>query len=132
MSCSWLRWTGFLLLCYRLLCFYSKALFSMLLTNVLQRCCSHLFITCWKPLILLSNKTEKHNISIENSSNEIKGPQFLCCDYVGCLYILCALATAYTVCASNIKFEPWCLYVSYSHFPLYIEATTSLIMTNNI
>ena len=46
-------------------------------------------------------------VSIENSSCKIKVFQFLCCDYV-CDYVS-GIATAYTVCASKLKFALECL-----------------------
>ena len=68
------------------------------------------FDSNWKQSILLPNKTVKQYTLIENDISKIKVPQFLYCDYV-CMFVSCAITTAYTVWASRLNFEPWSLHM---------------------
>ena len=62
----------------------------------------------WKPLILLSNKIEKHYESIWKYSSKIKVPHFSYCHYVCmcvCMYALSLQPTPFELTSWNLKQE---------------------------
>ena len=92
--------------------FFVRAILRFLLAFIDFFLIWHWYICVFKQLetaYFTSKQSKKSFSSIEKCTSKIKVPQFLYCHYI-CMYVS-VFATAYTVCASKLKFELGSLYM---------------------